>query len=46
MVPYIDIVKNTNIKRPAVNQVLSRLLKLDKIERIGLGRETRCRIKR
>lgn len=33
------------IPRPTINQVLDRLLELDKIERIGLGRGTRYRIK-
>ena len=38
-----DIVDNTNIARPTVKQVLDTLLKLKKIERIGLGRSTRYR---
>ena len=33
------------IPRPTINQVLNRLLDLDKIERIGLGRGTRYRVK-
>jgi len=33
------------IPRPTINQVLNRLIKLDKIERIGLGRGTRYRVK-
>jgi Fic family protein len=41
----IEITKKTNVKRPTVNQVLSKLLKLNKIEKIGLGRGTRYRIK-
>jgi len=41
----IEIIKKTNVKRPTVNQVLSKLLELDKIDRIGLGRGTRYRIK-
>jgi Fic family protein len=38
-----DIVKNTNVVRPTVKQALETLLKLKKIERIGLGRSTRYR---
>jgi len=41
----IEITKKTNVKRPTVNQVLLKLLKLNRIERIGLGRGTRYRIK-
>ena len=41
----IEITKSTNVKRPTVNQVLLKLLKLEKIEKIGLGRGTRYRIK-
>ncbi|MEA2015710.1 MAG: hypothetical protein U9O59_03205 [Actinomycetota bacterium] len=41
----IEITKKTNVKRPTVSQVLSKLLELDKIDRIGLGRGTRYRIK-
>jgi len=33
------------IPRPTINQVLTRLQDLDKIERIGLGRSTRYRVK-
>ena len=36
-----DIIKNTDIARPTVKQALEALLKLKKIERIGLGRSTR-----
>ncbi len=36
-----DIAKNTKIARPTVKQTLGVLLKLKKIERIGLGRTTR-----
>jgi DNA-binding transcriptional ArsR family regulator len=39
------ITKKTTVKRPTVSQVLSKLLELEKIERIGLGRGTRYRIK-
>lgn len=38
-----DITKNTKIARPTVKQTLEVLLKLKKIERIGLGRSTRYR---
>lgn len=38
-----EIVKQTKIARPTVNQALSKLLKLKKIEMIGLGRSTRYR---
>jgi len=36
-----DVVKNTGMARPTVKQALEVLLKLKKIERIGLGRSTR-----
>ena len=36
-----DITKNTKIARPTVKQALEVLLKLKKIERIGLGRGAR-----
>ena len=36
-----EISKNTKVARPTVNQVLDRLLKLKKIERLGMGRTTR-----
>ena len=39
-----DIVKNTNILRPTVKQIVEVLLRLKKIERLGLGRSTRYRI--
>lgn len=38
-----DIARMTKVSRPTVNQVLEKLLKLKKIERIGLGRATRYR---
>ncbi len=38
-----EIAKQTKIARPTVNQALSKLLKLKKIEMIGLGRSTRYR---
>ncbi len=38
-----EISKNVKVARPTVNQVLDRLLKLKKIERLGMGRTTRYR---
>jgi len=38
-----DIIENTKIARPTVKQSLEVLLKLKKIERIGLGRSSRYR---
>lgn len=38
-----EIAKVTNIARPTVYQILSKLLNLKKIERLGLGRSTRYR---
>ena len=38
-----DIAENAKVARPTVNQVLDKLLKLKKVERIGLGRSTRYR---
>lgn len=38
-----DIAKHANVARPTVNQVLDKLLRLKKIEKIGLGRTTRYR---
>jgi hypothetical protein len=38
-----EIVKKTKVVRTTVNQVLGRLIRLKKIERIGLGRSTRYR---
>ncbi len=38
-----EIAKHAKVARPTVNQVLYKLLKLRKIERIGLGRTTRYR---
>ena len=40
----LEIAENTHVARPTVNQVLNKLLKLKKIERIGLGRSTRYRL--
>lgn len=39
----LEIVKKTNIARPTVFQILSKLLKLKKIERLGIGRAVRYR---
>lgn len=36
-----EIAKKTNVARPTVNQALDKLLRLKKIERVGLGRSTR-----
>ena len=36
-----EISKNAKVARPTVNQVLDKLLRLKKIERLGLGRTTR-----
>lgn len=38
-----EIVKKTKVVRPTVNQALTKLLKLKKIEKIGSGRGTRYR---
>lgn len=38
-----QIVNRTGIKRPTVYQILTKLLKLKKIERLGLGRSVRYR---
>jgi len=40
------IVKKTKVLRPTVNQALVRLLEMKKIEKIGMGRTTRYKIKR
>lgn len=39
----LEISRETNIVKPTVIQALNRLLKLNKIERIGMGRGTRYR---
>ncbi|MEI7512999.1 MAG: Fic family protein [bacterium] len=41
----IEIFTATNIPRPTINQALSKLLKLKWIEKIGLGRATRYKVK-
>ena len=38
-----EIAKKAKVARPTVNQVLDKLLRLKKVERIGLGRSTRYR---
>ena len=38
-----EIAKKAKVVRPTVNQALDRLLRLKKVERIGLGRSTRYR---
>ncbi|NGX34680.1 MAG: Adenosine monophosphate-protein transferase SoFic [Candidatus Anoxychlamydiales bacterium] len=38
-----EIVQKTKISRPTLNQVLDKLIRLKKIERLGLGRGTRYR---
>lgn len=40
----LEISRDTKVARPTVNQVLNKLLRLKKIERIGLGRSTRYRL--
>ncbi|KKS95261.1 MAG: Fic family protein [Candidatus Gottesmanbacteria bacterium GW2011_GWA2_43_14] len=40
----LEISKESGVVRATVNQVINKLLKLKKIERIGLGRSTRYRI--
>lgn len=41
----LKISKNTGVARPTVNQVINKLLKLKQVERIGLGRSTRYRLR-
>jgi DNA-binding MarR family transcriptional regulator len=38
-----EIVQKTKISRPTVNQILDKLIRLKKIERLGQGRSTRYR---
>ena len=38
-----EISKKTKVARPTVNQALDKLIRLKKVERIGLGRSTRYR---
>lgn len=42
----LEIAKHAGIARPTVNQVVNKLIRLKKVERIGLGRSTRYRIVR
>lgn len=39
-----DIAKNVGIARPTINQIINKLIRLKKVERLGLGRSTRYRI--
>jgi Fic family protein len=39
-----DIAENKKVARPTVNQVLEKLIRIKKVERIGMGRSTRYRI--
>ena len=36
----LEIAQNAGIARPIVNQVVNKLIKLKRVERIGLGRST------
>lgn len=40
----LEIAKHANIARPTVNQAMDKLMKLKKVERIGLGSATRYRV--
>lgn len=40
----MEIAKMAKVARPTVNQALDRLIRLKKIERIGMGRSTRYRV--
>ena len=40
-----ELSENLDIPRPTINQVLNKLISLKKIERLGLGRGTRYRVK-
>jgi len=42
----LEISKNARVSRPTINQVVTRLLRLKKVERIGQGSTTRYRIVR
>ena len=41
-----ELADELGIPRPTINQVISRLLDLDKVERLGLGSGTRYRVKK
>ena len=43
--PPKELADELGIPRPTINQVLNRLMELERIERIGLGRGTRYRLK-
>ncbi len=40
----LEISKHAGIARPTINQIMDKLLRLKKVERIGLGRSTRYRV--
>lgn len=40
----LEICKNVNVARPTINQVMDRLLKAGRVERLGQGRSTRYRV--
>lgn len=42
--PPGETARETGVARPTVNQAVLKLLKLEKIERLGLGRSTRYRV--
>lgn len=39
-----DISKHAGVARPTINQIMDKLMRLNKVERIGLGRSTRYRV--
>lgn len=39
-----EIAKNAKVARPTVNQIMDKLIRLKKVERLGLGRSTRYRL--
>ena len=39
-----ELSKQTKVARPTINQIMDKLMRLQKIERIGLGRGTRYRV--
>lgn len=40
----LEMSQYTHVARPTINQVMERLIKLKKVERLGLGRSTRYRV--
>lgn len=40
----LELSQKTGVPRPTINQVMEKLIKLRKVERLGLGRSTRYRI--